>query len=47
MQNSWGRYWGVNGCCVIPYDYKISEAFSFVPASSLDDDIVIPAGNKL
>lgn len=47
MQNSWGRYWGVNGCCVLPYDYKISEAFSFVPASSLDDDIVIPAGNKL
>ena len=47
MQNSWGRYWGVNGCCILPYDYPLKETFSFVPASSLDDDVVIPAGNKL
>lgn len=46
MQNSWGKTWGVKGCAVLPYDYKINEAFSFVPASSMDSDIVIPARNK-
>lgn len=46
MQNSWGLYWGVKGCCVIPYDYQLTDAYSFVPASSMDSDIIIPARNK-
>ena len=25
VQNSWGKYWGDKGCCVIPYDIKIRE----------------------
>ena len=25
VQNSWGRYWGDKGCCVIPYNIKIRE----------------------
>lgn len=46
MQNSWGKTWGKGGCAILPYDYNLSEAFSFVPASSMDSDIVIPSPNK-
>ena len=46
MQNSWGKSWGKGGCCVLPYDYKLTGTYSFVPASSMDTDVVIPARNK-
>lgn len=46
MQNSWGTSWGKGGCCVLPYDYKLTGTYSFVPLSSMDTDIVIPARNK-
>ncbi len=46
MQNSWGKTWGKGGCCVLPYDYPLTGTYSFVPASSMDTDIVIPAKNK-
>ena len=28
VQNSWGRYWGDNGTCIIPYDMKLREAWA-------------------
>ena len=45
-QNSWGTYWGNKGYFRLPYDYKLTEAYSFVPADN-EDDIVKPSTNKL
>lgn len=28
IQNSWGEEWGDNGCCVLPYDYPFTEAWT-------------------
>lgn len=28
VQNSWGRFWGNNGTCIIPYDMKLCEAWA-------------------
>ena len=47
MQNSWGKGWGVNGCCILPYDYKLSEAYAFVPKKNIPSDIIIPKRNFL
>lgn len=34
VQNSWGKYWGNNGCCIIPYDTQIREFWA------VTDDII-------
>ena len=47
MQNSWGKSWGKGGCCILPYDYPLTGTYSFVPASSMDTDIIIPSPNKV
>lgn len=28
VQNSWGRYWGTKGTCIIPYDISLSEVWT-------------------
>lgn len=27
IQNSWGKYWGNNGCFILPYEYGFNEAW--------------------
>lgn len=27
IQNSWGRFWGEEGCAILPYNIKLSEAW--------------------
>ena len=39
VQNSWGRSWGKNGTCIIPYDMPINEAWAVV--DTIRDDIKI------
>ena len=34
IQNSWGSNWGVNGRFVLPYKYKIAEAWSFIDSAN-------------
>lgn len=34
VQNSWGPSWGNNGCVILPYDFKITEAWV------ITDDII-------
>lgn len=37
--NSWGRIWGVNGTCIIPYDMPIREAWAVV--DNIKDGVVL------
>ena len=34
VQNSWGKRWGDNGCCIIPYNIPIREFWT------VTDDII-------
>ena len=34
VQNSWGRLWGDDGCCIIPYEMPIREFWAVA------DDII-------
>lgn len=45
-QNSWGLGWGMGGNFILPYDYKLNEAFSFIPRDN-NKDIVVPKRNKV
>lgn len=42
VQNSWGRFWGDNGCCIIPYDIKIREKWMVTDNIIDDTDIDKP-----
>lgn len=42
VQNSWGRFWGDNGCCIIPYDLEIREKWMVTDNIFDDTDIVKP-----
>ena len=42
VQNSWGRFWGDNGCCIIPYDIKIREKWMVTDTIIDDTDINKP-----
>lgn len=44
-QNSWGKHWGNKGRFILPYEYGIREAWSFVDAKN--DDIYKPRRNTL
>lgn len=45
VQNSWGRNWGRYGRFVIPYSFKLNEAWGVVD-DIVNDDIVKPKANK-
>ena len=34
FQNSWGGYWGINGCAVWPYGRKIREHYAIIDEST-------------
>lgn len=34
VQNSWGWNWGQKGCCLVPYSYPITEAWTIVDAKT-------------
>lgn len=40
IQNSWGPEWGKNGTAILPYEYKIDEAFAI--SKYVNTDIVKP-----
>ena len=42
VQNSWGKYWGNNGCCIIPYNIKIREKWMVTDNIIDDTDIKKP-----
>ena len=42
VQNSWGKFWGDNGCCIIPYGIKIREKWAVIDNIIEDMDIVKP-----
>lgn len=46
VQNSWGTYWGNKGRCVLPYDYKINEAWSVIDETVEGVEIVKPFNSK-
>lgn len=39
VQNSWGKDWGDNGLCILPYEYKIREAWGVTLAAQEPTDI--------
>ncbi len=45
VQNSWGTSFGNKGRFILPYEYKLSEAWSFVDADN--NDIYKPKRNQL
>ena len=40
-QNSWGSYWGKGGTFILPWDYGLLEAYSFIPGEP-GDDVIVP-----
>lgn len=42
IQNSWGEYWGNQGCAIYPYDYPIREAFAIIDMNTSLIDIEKP-----
>lgn len=44
-QNSWGKSWGNKGRFILPYEYGVREAWSFVDAKN--SDIYKPANNSI
>ena len=45
IRNSWGKEWGINGHCYIPFSYPITELWCATPA--LNDNIQQPQPNWL
>ena len=41
IQNSWGRYWGKEGYCTIPYNLCPDEAYSIIDDSTVDSTTVV------
>lgn len=39
IQNSWGIGWGDNGCAILPYDYKIVEAWGIILEGDAESDV--------
>lgn len=48
-QNSWGKTWGKKGSFILPYEYKVDEAYSIIPLSGdkQKDDLVKPSTNEV
>lgn len=36
LQNSWGTYWGINGCAIYPYEYKFQESYAIADCFTAD-----------
>jgi C1A family cysteine protease len=46
FQNSWGKLWGDGGCAILPYDFKITQAFSVIDELVGDIEIKKPFKSK-
>lgn len=42
FQNSWGKFWGKDGRAILPYDMKITEAYSIIDELVGDIEITKP-----
>ena len=48
IMNSWGKNWGENGYAILPYDYKIEEAYGITDEILREKvDIIVPKRNFL
>ena len=46
--NSHGKYWGKNGKCILPYDYKLEEAWAVIDTiEGIKIDIKKPFSSEL
>jgi hypothetical protein len=45
VQNSWGKYWGQDGCFVVPFDFKWSEAWAVTDTVMGEGDYIDPQEN--
>lgn len=39
VQNSWGAYWGANGCVYIPIDYTFSERYASIDLTTYEKNM--------